>query len=182
MRFFATIFAAIATIGFVSAAPATRSPTDVLDVLTELQGTSEPILTQINALTAAGTANDDSVTPLTNQLGDALSNATASLNALQADDRRRGISSRSSDEDVSTVTASITRNILTTMDGLQPYSDQVTNLDSINESMDGHTSTLLGAVGVLVNDLLCAVAQLLVDLAGVVRVLDFDLTGDALGL
>ncbi|KIY44832.1 hypothetical protein FISHEDRAFT_77243 [Fistulina hepatica ATCC 64428] len=183
---FAPLFAAFTAVGFVSAAPAkneiqSRSDLDILNALTTLQTTTVPLLAELDSLAALSTATDDTVTPITDQILAALTAATDTVDAISSDDRRRAVKSRQTDGDIATLLATIIEDILDALDSLLPFADSITTLDTINSGLDGQTNTLIGAIDVLVDDLLTALAQLLNDVANIIVTLAWDLTGATLG-
>ncbi|KAJ7250702.1 hypothetical protein C8J57DRAFT_1451690 [Mycena rebaudengoi] len=179
---FASLFLLSTT--FVSASPTPNgdlvekraSTADIQTVFTTLKSTTDSILPQIADLASSGTATDETVTPLINDLTTALNTATDSLGALPA------LSKRQSDDDVANLVAGIVIDITNVLDGLLGSASTIPALGGLLAGVDVALNQVLFGLERLLAGVLNLVATLLVDVANLLRSLAFGLTLASLGL
>ncbi|KAL0566567.1 hypothetical protein V5O48_015443 [Marasmius crinis-equi] len=188
---FATkLFAAFtfATFGLVASTPvaapvpvvdlAKRDNSDILQVFTTLKGSTDTILPQLNELASNGTASDDTVTPLINQLTDALDLASTGLEGLQSSSSRK----RQSDDEIASLVAGMVTEIGNTLATLETQVVTIPALPGLLPGIDASLSQVLRGLSTLLAGVLNLVATLLVDVAALLRNLALGLTLGALGL
>ncbi|KAJ7183787.1 hypothetical protein C8R46DRAFT_1209927 [Mycena filopes] len=156
----------------------TRASTaDVETVFNTLKSSTDSILPQIDSLVSGGTATDDTVTPLIAELTAALDTATASLGTLAL-----GGLKRQSDDDVANLVAGIISDITKTLDGLLGTASTIPALGGLLAGVDTSLNQVLLGLEILLAGVLNLVANLLVDVAGLLRSLALGLTLGTLGL
>ncbi|KAJ6585648.1 hypothetical protein B0H19DRAFT_924575 [Mycena capillaripes] len=140
-----------------------RSTTaDIETVFNTLKGSTDSILPQITALVSGGTATDDTVTPLINDLTAAFDTATASLATLTPVASRK----RQSDDDVANLVAGILTDVTTALDGLLGDASTIPALGgllagvdtSLNQVLIGLETLLAGVLNLVAT--LCVLSQL----------------------
>ncbi|KAI3611942.1 sc15 protein [Moniliophthora roreri] len=183
--FVSKLFAAFTFVsfGFVAANPianevAKRDNADIQTVLTTLKGQTDTILPQITDLSNSGSASDETVTPLLNQLTTALDTATASLAGLEPSSSRK----RQSDDDIANLVAGIVTDITNALSGLTAQAAAIPTLGVLLAGVDTSLAQVLSGLEILLAGVLRLVANLLVDVAALLRSLAFGLTLAALGL
>ncbi|ESK91183.1 sc15 protein [Moniliophthora roreri MCA 2997] len=183
--FISKLFAAFTFVsfGFVAANPianevAKRDNADIQTVLTTLKGQTDTILPQITDLSNSGNASDETVTPLFNQLTTALDTATASLAELEPSSSRK----RQSDDDIANLVAGIVTDITNALSGLTAQAAAIPTLGVLLAGVDTSLAQVLSGLEILLAGVLRLVANLLVDVAALLRSLAFGLTLAALGL
>ncbi|KAJ7787944.1 hypothetical protein B0H14DRAFT_3578452 [Mycena olivaceomarginata] len=140
------------------------STADIQTVFNTLKGSTDSILPQITALSSGGNASDDTVTPLINDLTAAFDTATASLATPLA---RRGAQAP---------------DVTNTLDGLLADASSIPALGGLLAGVDTSLNQVLLGLEVLLAGVLNLVANLLVDVAGLLRSLALGLTLATLGL
>ncbi|KAF7345710.1 Sc15 protein [Mycena venus] len=181
---FASLFLLSTT--FVSASPtsadaglAVRASTaDIQTVFNTLKGSTDTILPQITSLVSGGTATDETVTPLINDLTAALDTATASLATLSPIELRK----RQSDDEIAELVAGILTDVTNALDGLLGTASTIPALGGLLAGVDVSLHQVLLGLEILLAGVLNLVANLLVDVAGLLRSLALGLTLAALGL
>ncbi|KDR65681.1 hypothetical protein GALMADRAFT_284152 [Galerina marginata CBS 339.88] len=174
-RFFATFLAMSALAAYASPAPVEikkrADVSDVLSIVSTLQGTTSSILPQLNALVANNQANAASVTPLASQLVSAFNTASGSLKATGPVDASSG----RTPNDVAVAFAPILSEIAITLEAVEavvpglPVVLAGIGFDiAVNEVLLGLDIVLAGVVRL--------VAGLLFDVAAILRNLGFVLT------
>ncbi|KAJ7174073.1 hypothetical protein C8R43DRAFT_1058065 [Mycena crocata] len=182
---FASLF--LLSASFVSASPTPAglavvdkraSTADIQTVFNTLKTSTDSILPQINALVSSGTATDETVTPLVNDLTTALDTATASLAALPA----TSVSKRQSDDEIANLVAGIITDVTNALDGLLGTAATIPALGGLLAGIDTSLNQVLLGLEILLAGVLRLVANLLVDVAGLLRSLALGLTLGTLGL
>ncbi|KAJ7342956.1 hypothetical protein DFH08DRAFT_873864 [Mycena albidolilacea] len=154
------------------------STADIQTVFNTLKGSTDSILPQITALSSGGNASDDTVTPLINDLTAAFDTATASLAALSPVEARK----RQSDDDIANLVAGILTDVTNALDGLLADASSIPALGGLLASVDTSLNQVILGLEVLLAGVLNLVANLLVDVAGLLRSLALGLTLATLGL
>ncbi|TDL20465.1 hypothetical protein BD410DRAFT_725859 [Rickenella mellea] len=125
-------------------------------VFTTLKASSDTILPQITSLASGGTATDDTVTPLINDLTAALDTATASLGALDATSI---LKKRQSSDDIANLVAGIITDITNALDSLLGTASTIPALGgllagvdtSLNQVLKGLEQLLAGVLNLVAN-------------------------------
>ncbi|KAL0058972.1 hypothetical protein AAF712_014309 [Marasmius tenuissimus] len=159
---------------------------DVMQVFQTLKASTDTILSQIDKLTYSGTADDFNFPPLINKLLANIDRAARALSMLKVSETRK----RQTDDEIANLVAGIVKSIATTMQPLAQLatSDRIGVSISnsvlrrlLNDIDDSLAQALQRLNGVLVG-VLGRVANLLTDLATILRNLGLGLTIGALGL
>ncbi|KZV87993.1 kinase-like protein [Exidia glandulosa HHB12029] len=168
---------------FTSATPiesdktlAKRQETEILTILTALHTSAVGKATEIKTLALTGTANEDNVTPLFNELIEQFNAATTQLAALQPSGKRQA------PVDVATLTATILTDVTTILDSVLTQLAGIEAIGGLFAGLDTALNQLLKGLEGLLAGLLNLVATLLVDVAGLLRNLALGLTLASLGL
>ncbi|KAF8872018.1 hypothetical protein CPB84DRAFT_1899551, partial [Gymnopilus junonius] len=146
---------------------------NVLDIVSTLQGSTSSILPQLNTLVLNGQANTVTVTPLINQLVTSLNTASTSFNSLGPIDA----STSGTQEDVATAFApiiSMSCNYFFEVPGLAPL---LTTL-GIDFALD---QVLLG-LDIVLHGVVHLISVLFIDVGAILHNLAFILTVATLGL
>ncbi|KAJ7616639.1 hypothetical protein FB45DRAFT_873088 [Roridomyces roridus] len=153
-----------------------RASTDIQTVFNTLKNSTDSILPKITALVSAGTATDDTVTPLINDLTAALDTATSSLSALPVSTERQ------TDEDIADLVAGIITDITTALGGLLGTASTIPGLGGLLSGIDTSLDQVLLGLETLLAGVLHLVANLLTGVAGLLNQLALGLTLGTLGL
>jgi len=149
-----------------------QSTSDIESIISTAQTTITPVLAQITALgTGATTAQ---LAPLVTDITNALDTATASLATLPATAK----SKRQADSEIAALVATLITDIATTLDGLVSTG----LIEDLLPGLDASLNQLLLGLEILLAGVLNLVAQLLVDVAGLLESLALGLTLATLGL
>ncbi|KAJ7432383.1 hypothetical protein B0H11DRAFT_2161819 [Mycena galericulata] len=167
---------------FVSAIPSPAavdkraSTADIETVFNTLKSSTDTILPQITALVSGGTATDATVTPLINELTSALETASGSLTDLAIPLKRQ------TDDEIATLVAGIITDITNALDGLLGTASTIPALGGLLAGIDTSLNQVLLGLEILLAGVLELVANLLVDVAGLLQQLALGLTLATLGL
>ncbi|KAF8880927.1 hypothetical protein CPB85DRAFT_1442899 [Mucidula mucida] len=169
------VFVALTVISFTSAfvtPPSKRDDADVLNILTMLKDSTDSILPQIDSLVASNQANSDSLTPLFDQVQDALTTATSSLEGLAAS----GTKKRQTDDELASLASQIIQDINTSTTNANTAAAPL-GFPGVITKFSFALDKLLIDLDILVPGILKAVVILLDDVVGVVVALLFTLLG-----
>ncbi|SJK98170.1 uncharacterized protein ARMOST_01431 [Armillaria ostoyae] len=115
--------------------PAERQVSSVSDILTTLQSELSSVLPQIDTLVSSATANDDTVTPLIQEVVSALDGASSSLSGLT-------LGGAEKEEVAGTVT-----DVAQSLDGLLSVADDIPSLGGLLSSVDTSLSQVVDVSG-----------------------------------
>ncbi|KAF8889189.1 hypothetical protein CPB84DRAFT_1785864 [Gymnopilus junonius] len=179
-RFILPVLAFTGLTAFASPIEIERRAADVsnvLDIVSALQGSTSSILPQLNTLVSNGQANTATVTPLINQLVTSLNTASTSFNSLGPVDASTG----GTQEDIATAFAPIISEITITLAAVEhavPGLAPLLATLGIDFALD---QVLLG-LDIVLHGVVHLVAVLLVDVGAILHNLAFVLTVATLGL
>jgi len=178
---FSTVFTLVSFVLAAVASPAPlvkRDNAAIEGVLNTLKGSTDTILPQFTSLVQANNASSATVTPLFTELTTALDAATASLAALAP----ASAAKRQSDDDIANLVAGLLTDITNALSGLLGSAATIPELGGLLAGVDTSLNQVLNGLETLLAGVLHLVANLLVDVAGLLNQLAFGLTLASLGL
>ncbi|KAF9262823.1 hypothetical protein L218DRAFT_866859 [Marasmius fiardii PR-910] len=135
-----------------------RDNADIQQVFTTLKGSTDAILPQLGQLATNGSASDDTVTPLINELTSALDQATSSLSTLSPSSSRK----RQSNDDIANLVAGIITDITNALNQLTGVAGQIPALGGLLAGVDTSLAQVLSGLETLLAGVLRLVANLYV--------------------
>lgn len=177
------------TFGFLQFASATpilstkdmmvkRDNADISGILTTLKTDLAGPLAGITALTLSGNVTEQNITPLLNSVTASLNTAATSLSGLSPSDLRK----RQTDDELANLVAGIINDIAKALQGLEANLATIPLLAGLLSGIDVALNQVLLGLGILLKGVLNLVAQLLVNVAALLRNLAFGLSLGTLGL